>query len=282
MSSSDSSEDLGGVGNIRPPLKQKQISPSIHWCLTWNNYTSDWKEILCSKNSSKISGFVFGEEIGESGTPHIQGYIRFHKKVRPKNMFPTQIYWKKTNNINASIEYCRKDGKYIEKGVPPRIKILNEDDFYEWQNELHKVFLEEADDRTIHWVFEDSGNVGKSAFCKYLCYKHKALICSGKASDMKYLIIKYKEKHGLYPNLILFDIPRTYNKYLNYTGVEEIKNGCFASTKYECDTVIMNSPHIVIFANSPPDREAMSADRWRVRLIRRIGDDLKLVIPDDV
>lgn len=279
MDSSDSSKGIEEVGNTRTPQSKKQISPAKHWCLTWNNYPSDWEEIL-SANSSKISGYVYGREIGEGGTPHIQGYIRFTKKVRPKKLFPTGIHWEKTNNIDASIKYCRKEEDYIEAGVPPRIKILSEDKFYKWQKDIHDIIKAEPDDRTIMWLYEEEGNVGKSAFTKYLCHKHKALICSGKASDMKYLIVKYREKHGLFPTLIVFDIPRTYNKYLNYTGVEEIKNGCFASTKYECDTIIMNSPHVLIFANVPPDEENMSADRWKIRLIKRIGDDLELVKPE--
>ena len=45
----------------------------------------------------------------------------------------------------------------------------------------------------------------KSSICKYLCAKHGALICSGKAADIKYLIIKYKEKNGNYPEIILYE-----------------------------------------------------------------------------
>jgi hypothetical protein len=57
-------------------MAPRQISPAIAWCFTLNNYTTDELEFL----SSSILGsgeynYIIGKEIGESGTPHLQGYI---------------------------------------------------------------------------------------------------------------------------------------------------------------------------------------------------------------
>jgi len=46
--------------------------------------------------------------------------------------------------------------------------------------------------------------------------------------------------------------------------LESIKNGLFFSGKYESTQVVMNSPHLIIFANEPPDKSKMSADRWHI------------------
>jgi len=67
----------------------------------------------------------------------------------------------------------------------------------------------------------------------------------------------------------VFDIPRTNIDYLNYEAIESIKNGCFFSGKYECTQVIMNCPHVIIFANSPPLEHKLSIDRWHIINIKK-------------
>lgn len=114
------------------------------------------------------------------------------------------------------------------------------------------------------WFYEENGNVGKSALCKYICHHYNAIICSGKAADIKYMCVKYNEKMGFYPEIIICDIPRSSENYLSYTGLEEVKNGCFMSSKYECDVVLMNPPHMICFSNFHPDVSTMSVDRWNV------------------
>lgn len=255
-----SSKSSKGFGNT------KQIPPSKKWCLTWNNYVENWKDYFDSSKVPEIDAFVLGLEVGEEGTPHIQGVIRFNRKLRPKNLFPKEIHWEKCRNWEASLTYCRKENNYIEKNVPrsQSIDCLAYEDMYNWQRECVDYCEQTPDDRTIRWYWEATGGVGKSALCKYLCVHHNALICSGKGADMKYLIVKYKEKKGFFPDLIIMDIPRSCMDYVSYTGIEEIKNGLFCSTKYECDMVIMNSPHVICFANEEPDVEKMSADRWDI------------------
>ena len=87
-----------------------------------------------------------------------------------------------------------------------------------------------------------------------------ALITSGSAADMKFMICRYKKEHGRYPQTIVFDIPRSKEKYLSYTGIEEISNGVFASTKYECEPVVMPYPRIFVFANFCPNLDQLQND----------------------
>ena len=147
---------------------------------------------------------------------------------------------------------------------PPPVKVLDPAEMHMWQRALVRTLTAEPDDRTIHWYWEATGGSGKSVFCKYLCHTMGALLCSGKATDMKYLIVQYQKRKKTFPRLVLFDVPRTNAGFIDYQGLEEVKNGCFASTKYECAMVTMNCPHVVVFANVAPDRTKLSADRWHV------------------
>jgi hypothetical protein len=255
----------GGGNTKTPPSK---CNPALKWCFTLNNYSEDDFIKICSICSENCKSAGVGKEVGESGTPHLQGFVEFKKKSRPMTVFKAYsgIHWEKMKGtVQDSILYCSKDGDYWAHGhrVDKPLKLI--DDLRPWQKDVVAIVSAEPDDRTIHWFWEKIGGVGKSALCKLLCAKHGALICSGKASDMKYMIVKYKEKHGCFPECIIFDVPRASLGYLSYTGIEEIKNGCFANSKYECDMVIMNSPHVIVFANGEPDLSQMSADRWEVR-----------------
>ena len=236
------------------------------WVFTWNNYSDQWEEsILGGSNGTALEGFIIGREIGESGTKHLQGYLEFKSATRPLEgkKYPKEIHWEyaKGNRV-ANVAYCSKDGDFIASSKyfrpPPKIRTITQ--LRPWQQDLENLIKEEPDDRTIHWIWERTGGIGKSALVKYLCVKHDALVCAGKAADMKYLV----SSEEIAPSLIIFDVPRTSLNYISYTGIEEIKNGCFANSKYESKMYIMNSPHVLVFANEPPCFENMSQDRWNV------------------
>lgn len=260
-----------GLGNTNSSPNNR-VNACKKWFFTYNNYTEECVVSMVSSFDSLCDKYVFQEELGKEGTRHLQGVVFCKKRMRWSEFgLSNKIHWETVKGKDEqAIDYCSKEdtrnGKVFSKGVKLKkpLKLLNPDNFYQWQKDVMNIIDEEPCDRTIYWYHESIGNVGKSTFIKYLCAKKEALLVSGKGSDMKYLIVKYKETYGDYPELILFDIPRTCENYVSYTGMEEVKNGCFASTKYECEMVIMNSPHIICFSNFEPNYQAMSADRWKV------------------
>lgn len=282
INSSNSSRENGNTKRSLKcvPKVKSQISPAKNWCFTLNNYLeSDINEIIkvCSNSSTN---YIFQEEMGENGTKHLQGYVEFNTKKRPMSVFDNKsIHWEKRKGTKQqNINYCSKsdtnNGKmYTNFRLPKPIKMV--DKLYKWQETIKEILLQEPDDRTVYWIHEPSGNIGKSLFCKYMALKHGAIVLSGKANDMKYGIIQYKIKNDVYPEIILIDIPRNVNNFLSYTGIEEIKNGCFFSAKYECDMVIMNSPHIVCFSNEEPDYSSFSLDRWKIAKVEDKDSEIK-------
>lgn len=251
------------VGNTKTSTR---IASSIYWVFTLNNHSEDDFKILETEIKKYGSNFRVQEEIGENGTPHLQGFIKFKTRTRPLETFSNKrIHWEKCRSPKHAREYCCKEdtatGKYIIDSEPI-IELINPNKL--WQKEILEIINKKPDYRTIHWYWDNIGNTGKSAFTKYLCVKNNALSVSGKSNDCKYAIVNYKEQKNIFPKIIIFDVPRTNVEYINYEAIESIKNGCFFSGKYECCQIIMNNPHVIIFANSPPQEHKLSEDRWHI------------------
>lgn len=87
------------------------------WCYTLNNPTS---EPLVSEEL--VTYHVYGSEVGESGTPHYQGFIIFKNKVSLstlKCLIPRAHYEVAKGKNSQAANYCKKDGKYVEFGSLP-------------------------------------------------------------------------------------------------------------------------------------------------------------------
>lgn len=257
--SSDSSNSSMAGGNTKTPAIP-QISPAIRWCFTLNNYSKEELSSIVSVFDTKSRLYIIGDEKGECGTPHLQGYVEFKTKCRPLNLFTfKRIHWEKAKgNRDENITYCSKQKVLVSFGLPKPIKII--ENLYSWQKEIEDIILSEPDDRKVYWFWESQGNVGKSAFIKYCCVKHKvAFCCGGKYSDIMNLIFNTDMEKV---NCVMFDIPRCNNGHISYSSIESIKNGLICNTKYETGYKVFNSPHIVVFANEPPDDGMLSDDRW--------------------
>lgn len=89
-------------------------------CFTLNNYSEEEEKDIQSLDCGYL---VYGYEIGENGTPHLQGYIEFRGSKRwttLKNL-NKRIHWEsRRGSSQQAINYCKKDGKYFEKGEPSR------------------------------------------------------------------------------------------------------------------------------------------------------------------
>ena len=67
------------------------------------------------------------------------------------------------------------------------------------------------------------------------------------------------------PEVYVFNIPRLYEEHFNYGALESIKDGIIFSGKYTSVTFPLPTPNkVFVFANFPPDRTKLSADRWAV------------------
>lgn len=262
--------DGKGKGVILEPLpaKEKRCIPGKYWCGTLNNYTKEEMETLESLFRMDCQ-FIIGKEIGEEGTPHLQMYVETNIPVRPIEKFKNKrIHWEKRKGTREhNIAYCSKEGKYIsnfeieEKIIDP----IEGKTLKDWQKYVINITSGPISDRYIYWLWESEGGVGKTSLAKHLVLKHNALFVNGNANDMKCAIVDWKKNTGKWPKIILMGFPRDQDmKYISYAGMEEIKDGMFFSGKYESGMVCMNNPHIICFANAPPQEYRMTPDKWKI------------------
>lgn len=241
------------------------------WILTWNNHSPDDLNMLKTYVTEKCKNYRLQEEIGENGTPHIQGALYFNsrrtlsaiKKDLPK------VHLEPSDNWNRIKNYCSKsntrNGETFEKGQRTIKDPLEGKELYDWQEEILTIIETKPNDRVIYWFWDKNGNIGKTSLAKHICIKNKnALYLTGKSSDMKYGVFQALE-NGIDVNVILLDFTRSRENFISWEGIEEIKNGIFYNTKYECKMCIYDNPHIICFANYEPDKTRLSEDRWIIR-----------------
>jgi len=102
------------------------MSRARHWVFTLNNYTQSQIDSLLNvfaQDDSPISYLCYGKEVGDSGTPHLQGYISFRVKrgfAFAKRLFNSGAHLEVSRGTpSEAIAYCEKDGDFVEYGERP-------------------------------------------------------------------------------------------------------------------------------------------------------------------
>lgn len=268
--------NLGNTDKIASKQKTgKRIrsSESKRYCFTLNNWKLDELNKLIKTAETASIKYIIGEEVGESGTPHLQGYINMPIKKSMSAVIKLfnipAIHWEQTKGSEEqNCVYCSKDNKYHSNfyTAPEQLEIIDKLD--NWMVELEKLLTTKADKRAVYWIWEPIGGVGKSSFCKYLCHKYNATyIDEGKKSDLINII--YNIKNVGSQSIIAIDVPRNNGNKVSYKAIEQIKNGMICNTKYETGMKLFNSPHLIIFSNFEPDIGELSTDRWRIGEIKK-------------
>lgn len=95
---------------------------SKNWCFTLNNYSDDdilrLNELVTT--DTRVAYLIYGKEVAASGTPHLQGYLSLKSKLRlvqVKVIIGSNPHLEVARNVNASVEYCKKDGNWKEFGT---------------------------------------------------------------------------------------------------------------------------------------------------------------------
>lgn len=270
-------------GNTESPSAQHSSAiggtkKSKVWCFTSFDVTENWQALFLTFIGADAKYCFQQEECPETGKLHIQGVVAF-KNARHLGgliIFDGAMHWERAKSFKASVLYCSDPNKLgacrlTTNVVVPRHPVdpMSGLQMKPWQIDLSEQLSQPPDQRKIIWLWEDTGGVGKTTFCKSYCLKNKdALLVGGRVSDMKYAVSAIVSKRGHGPRVIFFDIPRSRPvDMISWDGLEELKNGMFFSGKYESGMVMYDIPHLVVFANYPPDITRLSGDRWNIKQI---------------
>lgn len=256
------------LGNTMPNPARKRYRA---YCFTLNNYNENDIKHIIDKFGTKAQ-YILAKEKGENGTPHIQGYVKFKNPKdfnAIKKIMPRAHIEQAKGTIKDNWTYCSKEGNYETnidlRSFKDKLKDMclvryNDIKWKDWQQEVLDL---KNDERTIHWYYEETGNVGKTFLCKYMALTRNIILCEGKKNDIFNQVNMMIEKE-LMPEIVICDIPRTSYEYINYGAIEQLKNGLLYSGKYEGGLCVFPPPLVICFANKRPDVFALSEDRWNI------------------
>lgn len=190
-----------------------------------------------------------------------------------------------TPGIIALKNYCMKSDTRVAGPWADTLQYLGGDliqELYPWQGDIKERVDGPVHPRNIDVLYNQDGNIGKSAFCKYMAFHYGAPVCGwGKAGDILNLVSKVPNRP-----VYLFDLsrskPQDWARDDIAAAMEGIKNGCFMNTKYETKQVLMNTPHVWMFCNLLPNLSSMSADRWCIWRVNPISLELIRMSPGEV
>lgn len=153
------------------------------YVFTINNYSDlDMAQVILLQEISGCDYICAGFEVGESGTPHIQGYVHFacQKEVSTINnaLFRASVRKQKAWIDSDAYKYTQKDGDYWEWGARPQ----GGKNSSAIQNKIIEMVKQGASYREINELFP--------AYCLHNGSKLKAYISSSRKSSPKFYVCK--------------------------------------------------------------------------------------------
>ena len=140
---------------------------SLYWCFTLNNYTDD--DIVRLERLAAVPTteyLIYGRELGQEGTPHLQGFVMFTVRRRfncVKRLLGDRYH------IEAAVGtpyqaalYCKKDGDFTEFGTAPVDRLPREANRGQFAN-------------YVSWVTDYYAAVGLSPTPDVIARNHPAL-----------------------------------------------------------------------------------------------------------
>lgn len=251
--------------SMKSGAQMKRIHGSAHWEAMRGSIESN--KAYCSKEAGSpvtvIGSFpASAKEKGTRGAPHGTKAPDMWSAMRHDiegGMSKRDVM----ANYMKIVWGCEKSlDRYFDE-FAPKTKfdiVAKHGSFLPWQAQLMDILALGADARSVVWIYSPEGNVGKSDMFKHLvCNKGfeplmnaptRDLSCAWKCGD------------------VAFDLARDLGDApINYSFMEQVKNGFAFSAKYEskCKIADCTKPRwVVCFANQAPDTSKLSKDRWAI------------------
>ena len=103
---------------------KKQAGARNSWVFTLNNFSGPELTLINKKLTDLCSYAIIGKEVGESGTPHLQGGFTLKERKRMtwlKANISSRAHWEPMMGTEADTDkYCSKEGDVVLKIGTPR------------------------------------------------------------------------------------------------------------------------------------------------------------------
>ena len=143
----------------------------------------------------------------------------------------------------------------------------NKDEFdsFSWQDQLEELLLSQPNVFNIYWLVINKDTSKMYNFMHYMAKNYQAIVATASGSTMKFIVAEFICSNGYEPKIILIDAATKMKfKNINYSGIEELKNGYFNLSRGSLRTIFIESPHIVVFAAEEPNNDPNSKYQYQV------------------
>ena len=180
-------------------------------------------------------------------------YKILNKGVVQEESFPPE--WQKALDL------------YLKQGhqIDPETVVLKP-----WQMELMK-HIDNPSDRKILWVQGEKCGEGKTWFQKYVqsLLGRRRVVAGGINihSNSASIAHALSKRPLATTDVFLFNIGKAQNREreVNYSFIEDLKDGNVFAAKYDSKELMIKVPNIVmVFSNSTPDVKELARDRWNI------------------
>jgi len=125
------------------------------WVFTWNNYTDDTTDLIDQHFlNDAVRYVVYGRETGDSGTPHLQGYIEYESQRTRQQVakkLPGAYVAIRRGTAAQAADYCKKGNEFIEYGEISD----SADDKKAKAKEAYGMIVKKAEEGDLGWVKEN-------------------------------------------------------------------------------------------------------------------------------
>jgi hypothetical protein len=139
-----------------------------------------------------------------------------------------------------------------------------------WQMELMK-HIDNPSDRKILWVQGEKCGEGKTWFQKYVqsLLGRRRVVAGGINihSNSASIAHALSKRPLATTDIFLFNLGKARNREqeVNYSFIEDLKDGNVFASKYDSKELMIKVPNIVmVFSNSTPDVKELARDRWEI------------------
>lgn len=251
-----------------------------------------FKEFLAAVDADK---YMFQFERPTAGNLHIQAFIHvdvrrrtstvlnrlmetYHERQQPAPMFhvaPCSASGKTALAKYVMKPETRVDGPYADhfiymgQDLPPTAELYP----YQLELVLEATKPPSKENRSINWLSDTQGNMGKSTICKYLRHYHQVPTIQFASAWNMMEVISANRHRPMY----VFDLTRTKPVDVKmddlYSIMEQLKTGNLQKTKGKVESWLQMPARVWVFSNYMPDTSKLTGDRW---LIWNISEDKSL------